>query len=89
MKKILIIAMVALTCASTVDASGLKSTTKVRKQSCWTKARAMYGDMLDCGMNDTKALNYAVDYYWACMDAAAAAPSQSTAPKQVNSLTKE
>lgn len=67
MKKFLIIPLLALMGVSTGNASAVK---RAQLNSyCFRQAANLYGDMLDCGMSDTRAMSYAINRYDNCVAA--------------------
>ena len=67
MKKFLIIPLLALMGASTGNASAVKR--PQLNQYCFRQAANLYGDMLDCGINDSQAMSYAIRRYDNCVAA--------------------
>lgn len=67
MKKFLIIPLLALMSASTGNASAVKPLPL--NQYCFRQAANLYGDMLDCGISDTRAMSWALNRYDNCVAA--------------------
>ena len=82
MKKLLIIPLLVLVGATSVNASAAR---KQLNSYCFRQAANLYGDMLDCGMNQSTAMNWAIKRYDNCVGAMS---NKSTGLSQSNTLEK-
>ena len=82
MKKLLIIPLLVLVGATSVNASAAR---KQLNSYCFRQAANLYGDMLDCGMNQSTAMNWAIKRYDNCVGAMS---NKSTNLSQNNTLEK-
>lgn len=67
MKKFLIIPLLALICTTSINAS-IAARPQINSY-CFRQAVNLYGDMLDCGMNESSAMNWALKRYDNCVGA--------------------
>jgi len=81
MKKLLIIPLLTLIGATSLNASARPQLNSY----CFRQAANLYGDMLDCGMNQSTAMNWAIKRYDNCVGAMS---NRSTTLSQNSTLEK-